>query len=158
MSRRKLPRNATLTDLTNHMLQQPMPTSDDPRDCLMELSVRPTCAAAIVFGMIQKAAKGDTSAAKFLKEMNGEKVDIVLYSKDPVEFIKSALSPAKNLSVYILDEKTKETLVIVDKDNLSLAIGKKGINVKLATRLTNYKLDIKTEEQVRESGINILTD
>ena len=72
MSRKKLPRNATLTDLTNHMLTQPMPTSDDPRDCLMELGVRPTCAAAIVYGMIQKAAKGEPSAAKFLKEMNGE--------------------------------------------------------------------------------------
>ena len=72
MPRPKLPRNATLTDLTNHMLTSIMPTSDDPRDCLMELGVRPTCAAAIVFGMIQKAAKGDTSAAKFLKEMNGE--------------------------------------------------------------------------------------
>ena len=72
MSRPKLPRNATLTDLTNHMLTSIMPTSDDPRDCLMELGVRPTCAAAIVFGMIQKAARGDTSAAKFLKEMNGE--------------------------------------------------------------------------------------
>lgn len=72
MSRPKLPRNATLTDLTNHMLTSIMPTSDDPRDCLMELGVRPTCAASIVFGMIQKAAKGDTSAAKFIKEMNGE--------------------------------------------------------------------------------------
>lgn len=99
-----------------------------------------------------------TRIANILKELNGEKVDIVLYSKDPVSFIKSALSPAKDLSVYVLDDKTKETLVIVDKDNLSLAIGKKGINVKLATRLTNYKLDIKTEEQVREAGINILTD
>ena len=66
MSRPKLPRNATLTDLTGHMLTQPMPASDDPRDCLMELGVRPTCAAYIVFGMIQKAAKGDTSAAKFI--------------------------------------------------------------------------------------------
>ncbi len=99
-----------------------------------------------------------TRIANILKELNGEKIDIVLYSKDASEFIKSALSPAKNLQVYILDEKTKETLIIVDKENLSLAIGKKGINVKLATRLTNYKLDIKTEEQVRESGINILTD
>lgn len=99
-----------------------------------------------------------TRIANILKELNGEKIDIVLYSKDASEFIKSALSPAKNLQVYILDEKTKETLVIVDKDNLSLAIGKKGINVKLATRLTNYKLDIKTAEQVKESGINILTD
>ena len=99
-----------------------------------------------------------TRIANILKELNGEKIDIVLYSKDASEFIKSALSPAKNLQVYILDEKTKETLIIVDKENLSLAIGKKGINVKLATRLTNYKLDIKTAEQVKESGINILTD
>ena len=72
MSRPKLPRNATLTDLTNHMLTSIMPASDDPRDCLMELGVQPTCAAYIVYGMIQKAAKGDTSAAKFLKEINGE--------------------------------------------------------------------------------------
>ena len=72
MSKLKLPRNATLTDLTNHMLTQPMPTSDEVRDCLMELGVRPTCAAYIVYGMIQKAAKGDTSAAKFIKEINGE--------------------------------------------------------------------------------------
>jgi hypothetical protein len=72
MAKRKLPRNATLTDLTNHMLTSIMPTSDEVRDCLTELGVRPTCAASIVFGMIQKAAKGDTSAAKFLKEMNGE--------------------------------------------------------------------------------------
>ena len=99
-----------------------------------------------------------TRIANILKELNGEKIDIVLYSKDASEFIKSALSPAKNLQVYILDEKTKETLIIVDKENLSLAIGKTGINVKLATRLTNYKLDIKTAEQVKESGINILTD
>jgi hypothetical protein len=49
-----------------------MPIADDPRDCLMGLGVRPTCAAYIVFGMIQKAAKGDTSAAKFIKEINGE--------------------------------------------------------------------------------------
>ena len=72
MSKRKLPRNATLTDLTNHVLTSVMPTSDEVRDCLMELGVRPTCAAYIVFGMIQKAAKGDTSAAMFIKEINGE--------------------------------------------------------------------------------------
>lgn len=99
-----------------------------------------------------------TRISNILKELNGERIDIVQYSKDPVEFIKNALSPAKDLKVFILDEKTKETLVIVNKENLSLAIGKKGINVKLATRLTNYKLDIKTEEQMKESGINILTD
>ena len=62
----------TLGGLCSHMLFSPMPTSDDVRDCLTELGVRPTCAACIVFGMIQKAARGDTSAAKFLKEINGE--------------------------------------------------------------------------------------
>ncbi len=72
MSRKKLPRNATLTDLANHMLTQPMPASDEVRECLTELGVRPTCGAAVVFGMIQRAAGGDTSAAKFLKEISGE--------------------------------------------------------------------------------------
>ena len=62
----------TLGGLCSHMLSSPMPTSDDPRDALLELCVRPTCAAYIVYGMIQKAARGDTSAAKFIKEMNGE--------------------------------------------------------------------------------------
>ena len=97
-----------------------------------------------------------TRIANILKELGNEKIDIVKYSKDPVEFIQNALSPAKNLRVFILDEKTKETMVVVDNENLSLAIGKKGINVKLATRLTGYKLDIKTLDQVHDSGINIL--
>ena len=61
----------TLGGLCSHMLSSPMPISDDVRECLTQLCVRPTCAAYIVFGMIQKAAKGDTSAAKFIKEMNG---------------------------------------------------------------------------------------
>lgn len=91
-----------------------------------------------------------------LKELNGEKIDIVEYSKDPVKFITNALEPAKELKVFVLDEKTKETMVVVNKENLSLAIGKKGINVKLASRLTHYNLEIKTYEQVKEAGINIL--
>ncbi len=72
MKKKVLPQSASLTELTNTMLTSIMPTSDDPRECLTELGIRPTCAASIVFGMIQKAAKGDTSAAKFVKEMNGE--------------------------------------------------------------------------------------
>ena len=60
----------TLGGLCSHMLSSPMPISDDVRECLTQLCVRPTCAAYIVFGMIQKAAKGDTSAAKFIKEIN----------------------------------------------------------------------------------------
>jgi len=94
--------------------------------------------------------------ANILKELGGEKIDIVKYSKDPVEFIQNALSPAKDVRVFILDEKTKETMVVVDDKNLSLAIGKKGINVKLASRLTHYSLEIKTLDQVKEAGINIL--
>lgn len=97
-----------------------------------------------------------TRIANILKELGKEKIDIVKYSKDPVEFIQNALSPAKDLRVFVLDEKTKETMVVVDDKNLSLAIGKKGINVKLASRLTHYNLEIKTLEQVKEAGINIL--
>ena len=97
-----------------------------------------------------------TRIANILNALGGEKIDIVKYSKDPVEFIQNALSPAKDLRVFILDEKTKETMVVVDDKNLSLAIGKKGINVKLASRLTHYNLEIKTIEQVHEAGINIL--
>ena len=97
-----------------------------------------------------------TRIANILNELGNEKIDVVKYSKDPVEFIQNALAPAKDLRVFILDEKTKETMVVVDDQNLSLAIGRHGINVKLASRLTHYNLEIKTLEQVRESGINIL--
>ena len=72
MAKKKIPKEASLEQLTQHMLESVMPTEEDPRDCLMALGVQPTCAAVIVFGMIQKAAKGDTSAAKFIKELNGE--------------------------------------------------------------------------------------
>ena len=72
MAKKKIPKEASLEQLTRHMLESVMPTTDDPRDCLRALGVQPTCAAVIVFGMIQKAAKGDTSAAKFIREINGE--------------------------------------------------------------------------------------
>ena len=88
-----------------------------------------------------------------LKELNGEKVDIILYSSDPAEFIQNALSPAKNVIVNITDPVKKQALAIVDQDNLSLAIGKKGSNVKLATTLTGFKkIEVKTLEQVNAEG------
>lgn len=96
--------------------------------------------------------------ANILKELNGEKVDLVLYDKDPAKFIENALSPAKNIHVFITDEKKNEALVVTDNDNLSLAIGKKGSNIKLAARLTHYKIDVKTYDQAREMGINIYED
>lgn len=94
--------------------------------------------------------------ANILKELNGEKIDIIEYSKDSQQFIKNALSPAKDPHVFITDEKKNEALVVVDKENFSLAIGKKGLNVKLASRLTHFKIDVKTYEQAKEEGINIV--
>ncbi len=94
--------------------------------------------------------------ANILKELNGEKIDIIEYSKDSQQFIKNALSPAKDPHVFITDEKKNEALVVVDKENFSLAIGKKGLNVKLASRLTHFKIDVKTYEQAKEEGINII--
>ena len=79
-----------------------------------------------------------------ISELGGEKVDLISYSNDPEEFIANALSPAKNLNVSITDEKKKEALVIADDENLSLAIGKKGMNIKLASKLTRYTINIKT--------------
>ncbi len=93
---------------------------------------------------------------RIIEELHGEKIDIVRYDNDPAKFIENALSPAKDLKVMILDEKKKDALVIADGDNFSLAIGKKGQNAKLASRLTKYRIDIKTSEQAREDGINIV--
>ena len=90
--------------------------------------------------------------AGILKELNGERIDIIPYSSDPVEFIKNAMTPAKDVIVSITDEEKKEALVIVNEDNLSLAIGKKGSNIKLASRLTKYKLEIKTMEEINKAG------
>ena len=91
-----------------------------------------------------------------IKELNGEKIDVVEYDKDAAKFIENALSPAKNVTVILGDEKSNEAQVIVDQDNLSLAIGKKGLNIRLASRLTHYKLDVKTREEAKEMGINIV--
>jgi N utilization substance protein A len=93
---------------------------------------------------------------RIINELNGEKIDVVLYDKQPTKFIENALSPAKNLRVFITDEKRQEALVIVDNDNLSLVIGKKGLNVRLASRLTHYKIDVKTYDQAKEEGINLV--
>ena len=91
-----------------------------------------------------------------LKELGNEKIDVVPYDADNAKFIANALSPAKDLHVLILDEEKKEAMVVVSQDNLSLAIGKKGLNVRLAARLTHFKIDVKTYEQAREDGINLI--
>lgn len=88
-----------------------------------------------------------------INEINGEHIDVVKYDKEPDVFIANALSPAKNLHVIITDEKNKEAMVIADADNFSLAIGKKGLNARLASRLTKYKIDIKSEADAAKEGI-----
>lgn len=90
--------------------------------------------------------------AAVLKELNGEKIDVILYDKDPVKFITNALSPAKDIKVTIKDENKKEALAVVGDNNLSLAIGKRGQNVKLASRLTHYKIEVKSQSAVNEEN------
>ena len=92
--------------------------------------------------------------ARIIEELHGEKLDVIKYDKDPAIFIENALAPAKDLTVAITDPKKQEAMVIADGDNFSLAIGKKGQNARLASKLTHYKIDIKTTEQAREAGIN----
>lgn len=94
--------------------------------------------------------------ANILKELGGEKVDVVTYSEDPIKFIENALAPAKNITVIINNLENREATAIVDNENLSLAIGKKGLNVRLAARLTRFKIDVKTYEDAKADGINII--
>lgn len=82
---------------------------------------------------------------KIVEELAGEKIDIVKYSEDPVQFISEALSPAKVVSVEILSEDPKSCKVSVPEAQLSLAIGNKGQNVRLAAKLTGWKIDIHPE-------------
>ncbi len=90
--------------------------------------------------------------SNIFKELNGEKIDLIKYTENKEEFIANALSPAKNVTVNIIDPMKKEALAIVTDDNLSLAIGKKGSNIKLASKLTKFKIEIKTLKQINEEG------
>src|SRR5688572_21552902 len=85
-----------------------------------------------------------------IRELRGEKIDIIEYSDDPVIFATHALSPAKISRVAIVDATGKHMEVIVDDTQLSLAIGKKGQNVRLAAKLLGWKIDIKSEEEKRQ--------
>ena len=91
--------------------------------------------------------------ANILKELGNEKVDLILYDEDQAQYISNALSPAQNVIVNIIsDDKEKKALAIVPDDELSKAIGKKAINIKLASRLTKFRIDIKTMTQIQEEG------
>jgi len=90
-------------------------------------------------------------------ELNGEKIDIVRYSENPVEYVINALSPAKVQSVTVSEDR-RSALAIVAQGQLSLAIGKEGQNVKLASKLTGIKIDIKTEKDVKDMVSDRKTD
>ncbi|HEY1462235.1 MAG TPA: transcription termination factor NusA [Terriglobales bacterium] len=85
-----------------------------------------------------------------IRELRGEKIDIIEYHEDPVTFAEKALQPAKVSKVSILDAGEKHLEVVVDDTQLSLAIGKKGQNVRLAAKLLGWKIDIKSEEEKRQ--------
>ena len=84
-----------------------------------------------------------------IREIRGEKIDIIEYIEDPLEMVRWALSPAKVTRVNVIDPETRHMEVIVDESQLSLAIGKKGQNVRLAAKLLNWRIDIKSEDQNR---------
>ena len=85
-------------------------------------------------------------------ELNGEKIDIIEWSEDPVVYVSNALSPSKVIDVLV-NEEEKSTTVIVPDYQLSLAIGKRGQNARLAARLTGWKIDIKSETNAKKEGI-----
>jgi transcription termination/antitermination protein NusA len=85
-----------------------------------------------------------------IRELRGEKIDIIEYSDDPVVFATHALSPAKISRVALVSSTDKHMEVIVDDSQLSLAIGKKGQNVRLAAKLLGWRVDIKSEEEKRQ--------
>jgi hypothetical protein len=84
-----------------------------------------------------------------IRELRGEKIDIVEWSEDPVAFVTNALSPAKVQRVSIVDDHERVMEVVVEDKQLSLAIGKKGQNVRLAAKLSGWRIDIKSEEEKR---------
>jgi len=85
-----------------------------------------------------------------IRELRGEKIDIIEFHEDPVTFAEKALQPAKVSRVTVIDSAEKHLEVVVDDSQLSLAIGKKGQNVRLAAKLLGWKIDIKSEEEKRQ--------
>ena len=92
-----------------------------------------------------------------ITELEGEKIDVLEYSSDPAVFIANALSPAEVLNVVILDEEKHSALAVVAESQLSIAIGKQGLNVRLANRLADWSIDVKTEKQFQEMDIHAET-
>jgi N utilization substance protein A len=89
-----------------------------------------------------------------VRELEGEKIDILKYDNDPRTFIKNAMSPAEVSQIVILNESKRQAMAVVPDSQLSLAIGKLGLNVRLANRLVDWNIDVKTESQFAEMDIS----
>ena len=134
---------------------------------LFEIEVPEIKSGAVVIKSISREAGQRTKMAIFsedaqvdavgarvnavVEELGGEKVDIILWSENPLEFIAKALSPAKVVSVTQVDEKS--AIAVVPDDKLSLAIGRDGQNARLAARLTGWKIDVKSESAAAKMDI-----
>jgi N utilization substance protein A len=92
-----------------------------------------------------------------MREMEGERIDVLRYDPNPIEYIKNCLSPAEVKRVVIIDEGKRMAIAVVDDSQLSLAIGKQGINVRLANKLADWIIDVKTLDQYREMDLDIET-
>jgi N utilization substance protein A len=92
-----------------------------------------------------------------VRELEGEKIDVLRYDPDPRTFIKNALLPAEVKQVIVVDESKKSALAIVGENQFSLAIGKQGLNVRLANRLVDWNIDVKTEQQFAEMDLSAET-
>ena len=89
-----------------------------------------------------------------MKEMDDERIDVIKWDPNPLEYIANALSPAKVMQVYVIDQARREAVAIVDDSQLSLAIGKQGLNVRLVNRLCDWVVNVKTQEQFAEMDIS----
>lgn len=89
-----------------------------------------------------------------ITELNGELIDVLRWDPDPATYIQNALSPARVAQVYIIDEHKRYAVAIVDDDQLSLAIGKFGLNVRLVHRLCDWMVEVKTKEQFAEMDVS----
>lgn len=92
-----------------------------------------------------------------MREMEGERIDVLRYDPNPIEYIKNCLSPAEVKRVVVLDEAKRTAVAVVDDSQLSLAIGKQGINVRLANKLADWIIDVKTLDQYREMDLDFAT-
>lgn len=92
-----------------------------------------------------------------IRELLNEKIDVLRYESDPVEFIKNALSPAQVEKVVILDAEKRQALAIVDDSQFSLAIGRQGQNVRLANKLCDWNIDVKTVEQAKDIDLSAIS-